>query len=161
MRGARHNRGFTLLELILVLFVLVLVAAISYPSLSRGTAAFYLRGTGRDVLNTLRFAREKAITEQTAMTVLADRQAGKVVLATELGDGAREYSLPGDVRIRRLVTGGAEVLEGPLVIRFLPNGSCDDAAIELESSTGGRVLIVTDPITGGARILEQEKEGRP
>ena len=52
--------GFTLLELLIVVLVVGLVLAVSYPSLSRGSAVVHLRTTSRDVLNIFRYAREKA-----------------------------------------------------------------------------------------------------
>jgi prepilin-type N-terminal cleavage/methylation domain-containing protein len=147
-----RNQGFTLLELVIVVFVMALVLAVSYPSLSRGSAAFRLRATGRDVLNVFRYAREKAVTEQTGMQVRVDREKQELVLSDDLGDGARSYQLPHDVRIERIAQMGTEVREGPLVVRFLPNGSAEDAEVLLQSSTGSYCRIITDPITGGARV---------
>ena len=78
-----------------------------------------------------------------------------MVLTDELGDGARSFSLPRDVKIYRLALAGVEIAQGPLVIRFLPNGSCEDAEILLRSDTGAVLRVVTDPMTGGARIVTE------
>ena len=104
MNRAR-DKGFTLLELLIVVLVLVLVLAVSYPSLSRGSASVHLRTTGRDVLNIFRYAREKAVTEQVGMRVTADREKQRLVVADDLGDGGRFYLMPKDVKIERLVWG--------------------------------------------------------
>jgi prepilin-type N-terminal cleavage/methylation domain-containing protein len=161
VRVHRDNRGFSLLELVIVLVLMGLVLALSYPSLSRGTVTLHLRGTGRDVLNCLRYAREKAITQQTAVLVTVDREAQTVVLTDDLGEGARSLSLPDDVRIQRVLLSGEEILDGPLVVRFRPNGSAPNAEIALQSKLGGVLRIVTDPITGGARILTAPGGSRP
>jgi len=144
--------GFTLLELLMVVLVLALVLAVSYPSLSRGSSSIRLRATGRDVLNTLRFAREKAVTEQIGMRVTMDREKHNLILSDDLGDGRRTYSLPRDVRIQRITLGDEEVHEGPVSIRFLPNGGSDRIELLLRSDTGSILRIISDPITGGARI---------
>jgi len=141
-----------LLELIIVVLVMALVLAVSYPSLSRGSASIHLRSTARDVLNTFRFAREKAVTEQVGMKVMVDRQKQQLVLTDDLGDGSRTYDMPKDVKIQRMALAGTEITEGPLTIRFLPNGSSESAEILLESDSGATLRIVSDPITGGARI---------
>jgi len=146
------DRGFTLLELLMVVLVLALVLAVSYPSLSRGSSSIRLRTTGRDVLNTLRYAREKAVTEQTGMRVTMDREKQTLILSDDLGDGRRTYALPDDVKIHRIALGGEEVPEGPAAIRFLPNGSSDRIELLLRSDTGSTLRIISDPITGGARI---------
>jgi prepilin-type N-terminal cleavage/methylation domain-containing protein len=147
-----RDQGFTLLELLIVVLVIALVLALSYPSLSRGSTALHLRATGRDILNTFRYAREKAVTEQAGMMVTVDREKQELVLSDNLGDGSRKYMLPRDVRIQRIAMGGSEIMEGPLVVRFLPNGSSDSAEVLLKSDAGAFLRIISDPITGGARI---------
>jgi general secretion pathway protein H len=151
-----RDQGFTLLELIIVVLLISLALAVTYPSLSRVTTSIRLRSTARDILNTFRTAREKAVTEQAGMQVLVDRVKQELVLSDDLGDGVRRYRLPEDVRIHSIVSGGTEITDGPLVVRFLPNGSAQNAEVLLESKTGGHLKIVTDPITGGARIESAE-----
>jgi len=148
-----RSQGFTLLELIIVVLVIALVLAVSYPSLSRGSSSIRLRATGRDVLSTFRYAREKAVTEQTGMQVTVDRQTQELILTNDIGDGARRYKMPATVKISRMSLAGNEVKEGPMIVRFLPNGSAENAEILLTSDTGSFLRIITDPITGGARIV--------
>jgi general secretion pathway protein H len=147
-----RNRGFTLLELILALLIITLVLIVSYPSLSRASNAFHLKTTGRDVLNTFRYAREKAVTEQIGMRVMVDREKQQMVLTNYLGDGARTYLLPEDIKIKRIALAGNEISQDSMVVRFLPNGSCDAGEIVLKSVKGSWLKVITDPITGGARI---------
>jgi prepilin-type N-terminal cleavage/methylation domain-containing protein len=146
------DQGFTLLELLIVVLVIALVLAVSYPSLSRGSASIHLRATGRDVLNTFRYAREKAVTEQTGMKVTVDREKQRLLLTDDLGDGGRTYAMPADVKIHRVALGNAEIVNGPVIVRFLPNGSSDSAEVLLKSDAGSFLRIISDPITGGARI---------
>ena len=141
-----------MLELMIVVLVIALVLAVSYPSLSRGSSSVRLRATGRDILSTFRYAREKAVAEQTGMRVAVDREKQELILSDDLGDGARKYRMPEKVKIYRMALAGHEVKEGPLLVRFLPNGSAENADILLKSDTGAYLRIVTDPITGGARV---------
>ena len=146
------ERGFSLLELIMVIVVIALVLAVTYPSLSKGNATLHLRTAAREVINTVRYAREKAITEQTEMRIVADRENRRFALTDGYGEGARHYNLPHDVAIGRIALRGQEILDGPLVIRFLPNGSAEPAELQLVSERGGTVRLVTDPVTGTARV---------
>lgn len=146
------QKGFTLVELIITLLVLTLVMAISYPSLSRGTAALSLQTTGRDILNTLRYARQKAITEQTGMKVTVDQENQTLRMTNDFGEGNRTYMLPDNVLIQRVTLGSGETFDGSSTVRFLPNGSSDTVEILLESRTGGFLRVICDPITGGACI---------
>jgi general secretion pathway protein H len=158
MSRAGNSRGFSLLELIVVMVVIALAVAVSYPTISRGAASIQLKAAGRDVLNSLRVARERAISEQAPMRMLIDKNAQTVVLSDDFGDGARSYALPRDIRIAHLRQWGEELLDAPLMLRFLPNGSAEDGEIVLQSKTGATLTIATDPITGGARIVTPEAE---
>jgi general secretion pathway protein H len=147
-----RDQGFTLLELMIVVLIIALALAVSYPSLTRGASSIHLRTTARDVLNTFRYAREKAVTEQKGMRVAVDRVKQELVLTDDLGDEGRTYVLPKDVKIQRMALAGNEVMEGPLLVRFLPNGGSENAEVLLTSDTGSSLRVVTDPITGGARV---------
>jgi prepilin-type N-terminal cleavage/methylation domain-containing protein len=153
MAKSSTNGGFTLLELVVVVLIMGLVLAVSYPALSRGSASIHLRAVGRNILSTFRYAREKAITEQRGVQVVASRETQNLILADEFGEGNRSYVLPADVSIQRLSLAGQVITEGPLVIRFSPNGSSDNAEILVRSGSGAALRIVSDPITGGAKIL--------
>jgi len=145
----------------MVVLVIALALAVSYPSLSRGSASIHLRTAARDVLNVFRYAREKAVTEQTGMRVVVNRETQELVMSDDLGDGTRSYRMPGDVKIQRIALAGVEIMEGPLVVRFLPNGSSENAEVLLTSQSGSSLRIITDPITGGARIERGSGENQP
>ena len=148
-----HDQGFSLLELVVVVLIIALVMAVSYPSISRGTNSIHMRTTARDILNTFRYAREKAVTEQMGMQVAVSREKQQLVLSTELGEGTRTYVLPRNVKIQRMSLAGTEIESGLLIVRFLPNGSAENAGLWLKSDNGTELRIVTDPITGGARVV--------
>jgi len=152
------NEGFTLLELLIAVLVMAMVLAVSYPSLSRASTSLHLRATARDILNTFRHAKEKAVTQQLGMKVIVDRERQEITISDSLGEGSRKYALPDDVRIERVALGGREMREGLTVIRFLPNGSSDRAEITIRSHTGSSVRIVSDPIMGGGRIESSSGE---
>jgi general secretion pathway protein H len=147
-----QDRGFTLLELIVVLLVISLAIAVAYPSLSRGGTSLRLRSCSRDVLNIFRYAREKAITEQTGMLVTVDKGNQMLILSNGLGDGIRKYTMPKDVQISRIALAGNEIMNNPMTVRFLANGSTDDAEVLLRADTGLQLRIISDPMTGGGRI---------
>jgi prepilin-type N-terminal cleavage/methylation domain-containing protein len=159
-RTGRRAAGFTLLELILVLLVVSLVMAVTYPSLLRGRTAFRLRAAGRDVIAAMRYARETAVTEQKVMMLQIDNETRLVTVSDDVGDGARSFSPPPDVTLQ-WESKEAEARPAPLKIRFLPNGSSDGAQILLKADTGAVLKIVTDPVTGSARIASDAEVKAP
>ena len=54
------NKGFTLLELIVVLFIVVLGFSVVGINLSSGNDATELKAAARDIVSALRFARGQA-----------------------------------------------------------------------------------------------------
>jgi len=151
-RQASGESGFTMLELIVVMLILALVATISIPALSRGTSILNLQTASRDVLNTFRFAREKAVTEQTTMLLVVGRKERKLELANILGESARAYTLPDGINIQRMERAGSEVSEDTMIVRFTPNGNLESVGIRLASDRGARMQIISDPLGGGARV---------
>ncbi len=157
-RAKTRGGGFSLLELMLVLVVLSLVMVIAYPSMSRGMASFHLRAVARDVVNSLRLARETAVSEQKTMKVVVDSQAQTVTVSDDVGEAPRVYRLPDDVKVEGLTPDGQEGLQGPFIVRFLSNGSSDPAQIMLKSKTGAHLKVLLDPFIGAARVQLNENE---
>jgi general secretion pathway protein H len=156
-----RDGGFSLLELILVLVVMSLAMVIAYPSMSRGKTAFHLRAVARDVVSSLRLARETAVSEQKTMKVVVDSQAQTVTVSDDVGENPRIYRLPGDVKIEGLTADGQEGLQGPLVIRFLTNGSSDQAQIMVKAETGAHLKVLLDPFIGAARVQLSDEVKTP
>ncbi|MGH7428661.1 MAG: prepilin-type N-terminal cleavage/methylation domain-containing protein, partial [Candidatus Methylomirabilaceae bacterium] len=70
---AQH--GFTLLELVVVLFLLALVAALVAPGFRRPSGQLYLKAATRDLAAVCRFARTRAVIHQAVVEVVLDRRA--------------------------------------------------------------------------------------
>ena len=151
-RQSSGENGFTLLELIVVTLILGLVLGISYPSLERGSSILNLQVTTRDILNVFRFAREKAISEQTSMLLIIDRDERKLSLANILGEPIRAYKLPRGVHIQRMTRAGSEVRENVMTVRFAPNGNLENVGIRIVADGGSGMQIISDPLGGGARM---------
>ena len=160
-RARTRDGGFTLLELMLVLVVMTLAMAVAFPSMSRGRSAFHLRAVGRDVISALRLARETAVTEQKIMMVVINDQTQQVTVSDEVGDGARSFTPPSDIRIQGIAANGEPQLQGPLAIHFLSNGCAEEAQVLLTSDRGATLRIVLDPITGLARVATEEGARTP
>jgi len=146
------QNGFTLLELIVVILIIALVMGVSYPSLQRGSSILNLQTASRDILNTFRFARERAISEQVSMLLIINRNDRKLELANILGEPMRSYTLPSGVYIQKVTRAGNEVNDEVLAVRFAPNGNLENVAIRIASDGGRRMQIISDPLGGGARI---------
>ncbi|HKW92354.1 MAG TPA: GspH/FimT family pseudopilin [Methylomirabilota bacterium] len=84
------RRGYTLIEAVVVLFVLALAAAVAGPSIERGLGAVRLRAEVAGVASFLRAARERAISQHTALDVDVDRDGRTLVLKASAAESGKD-----------------------------------------------------------------------
>ena len=153
--GGRRGRGFTLLEVVLVLVVMALGAALTLPALVRPSGT-ELRTAAGSVVAGLRRAREAAVNAQRAATLSVDIAERSFTV-----DGAGPpRRLPESIALS-LFTARSEVQDDQHGrIRFFPDGS----------STGGRVTLAqgerryhvdVDWLTGQVRVYTGEPRQPP
>ncbi len=132
--------GFTLLELLLVLTILALSAAVVPPMFNAALPGVETRATLRQVVAGMQQARSLAITRNAPVALTLDRQAHRFEL------GERHHPLPSDVSIE--VAGH----EQPRVrLLFYPDGTSSGATIHIRRG-GHRYRIELDWLTGAPRV---------
>lgn len=136
--------GFSLLELLLVLAIAGLVAAVVIPSLPGALDSARLRGGAGEVRATLMLARTLAVSDARGRTVAFDLGSGEYGIDGE----ARKRLLPEGVRLAGVKVGDAAADRGVARVRFYPDGSADEAEVAISSDGGGRVQVTIDPLTG-------------
>lgn len=142
MPTLRRGEGFSLLEIIVVLVLMGVAAAVIMPSFTRGLKGLELETSGRDLITHLKQARSEAIGKQKVFRVIVNEQS--YVLANEFGETIRQFNLPEGISLE------AEV-ELPLVISFYASGRSNGGVLALVNETGKRMWIRVDPITGFGR----------
>ena len=151
------RRGFTLIEVVVVLFVLAVAMAVGVPAIGRGADGLRVRAEAAGVANFLRAAREQAVTRNRAYEVRVDPEAGVMVLMSMSGAaGAKDG---GTVQAtRRLATSVRIEADPPLrrTVTFSPQGLSSGGRFRV-GAPGPRVYVVTvDPITG--RVVTRQAE---
>ena len=138
---SERRRGFTLLEMALVLAVVGLAAGILVPRLG-DVAAFELDATAHRLADTLTLARERAALRATPAHVALDLGAG----SWSTDETSARTTLPARVRLHSVTAnGGPAVYAGTAVIRFDPAGDALPARVELARDGGGAVSVVLPP----------------
>jgi prepilin-type N-terminal cleavage/methylation domain-containing protein len=140
-RRARSEQGFTLLELIVTLVILMLVVGLSVPVVGRSSDAVRSRADVAGFSAVLRRARERAITSRLSQTVVIDpTNRSMTVTAGPDGEVRETRQLP-----ERLTV---EAIPPPaLTVRFEPQGTSSGAEYKVKA---GEILyhVTVDPITG-------------
>ncbi len=116
-------RGFTLIEVMTVVAVLAVFAAIALPSFGRYVADAELQSASGELQSFLSAARADALTRRISTKVAPSGMATWNL--TESGTVTRTYSLPASVSAVSSVASGIE---------FLPDGTATAATLTLTSS---------------------------
>lgn len=137
----RDSRGFTLLELIVTLFVILLTIGLAVPVIGRSSDAIRARADVAGFSAVLRHARERAITSRQSHAVVIDPAARKMTVLA----GA-----DGTVKETRTISERLTVQATPppaLTVRFEPEGTSSGGDYRV---TAGAVVyrVTVDPITG-------------
>lgn len=127
------NKGFTLLELMLVMFIVILGFAAIGVNISSGNDATELQSAARDMVSALRYAKGQALIAHKETTVDLDLNENTY----SVSDRDKLFTIPETIALT-VVTAQEEVAgKGMASIRFFPDGS----------STGGRVKLERNATT--------------
>lgn len=138
----RDTHGFTLLEVIVTLFVVALAVGVVVPTIGRSTDGIKARAEVARFSAILRHTRERAITARKAHAVVIDPQAHKMTVHTGGPDG--------EVRETRALPARLLVEATPppaLTVRFEPQGTSSGGQFRLVSGTI-TYHVTVDPLTG-------------
>ena len=140
-------RGFTLIEIVVVLFIGALVYALIAGVPLRGVSGAELKGAARTLASGLRQAQTTALATRRDATLTLDLDAREFEVSGI--EGARR--LPREVELK-LFTAQTEVTsERKGAIRFYPDGSSTGGRITVAAGER-RLLVDVDWLTGRVSI---------
>jgi prepilin-type N-terminal cleavage/methylation domain-containing protein len=165
------NRGFTLIEMVVVLVLISLSIALITPSLSRFSKRVELKATAQKVSGILRHFRSESIQKGRVYQILFDSGTGEVrIRALEKeekeGEGKEEakkgteeakaqerrYPLPGGVLIKEVKIPSPEFSSDFPTIEFYPTGGSNGGAVLLEMQDQKGYWIKVHFLTGIVEI---------
>jgi general secretion pathway protein H len=122
----RSNAGFTLLELIIVLGIMVLGFGAVAVNMSAGNDSMTLKAAARDLASGLRFVRSQAMISHTQATLDFDLSENSYTLTGQ----NKLYHVDENIDVT-ISTAKEDLNDGVAKLRFFPDGS----------SIGGRITI--------------------
>ena len=135
------TRGYTLIELVVVLAVVAIAAAVVGPAVGRTVDGVRARAEVAAFAAFLRGAREQAVTRQHAYEVVLDAQPRALQLR-------RAGAEPGAVQARRSFSAGLRIEGAVAAVTFWPHGMSSGARFVIEAPGPRRYLITVDALTG-------------
>ncbi len=164
----RRVAGFTLVELVVVMFMLVVMMAVAMPSFVKMQESSSLRASAATMMATLRYARSMAVNRRVEVRLMFGEdyrsfhtesqrptELGDVQFAPERTSLGRERTLP--VGISLALTKGVSQ-EDEHLLAFHPNGSADTAVLTLANRNGRKLFVTLHPTTGRVQIQSDESK---
>ncbi|MCJ7684085.1 MAG: type II secretion system GspH family protein [Desulfobacteraceae bacterium] len=159
----RDKRGYTLVELIVVIVLIGLVLTLAVPRLRNALLTDNLKGTARKMIGIISNLRNEAIREQRDYLLHFDLGANRFwvsygSMTDEERTVAREKgsNLPVDIHIDDVwIKGEGKMVEGVIRIRFTRRGYTQKSAIHLSSEGGRKLTLVLSPFLGKVKVINK------
>ncbi len=150
--GGRED-GFSLFELIVVLFLAALVAAVVVPSFTNGMEGLRLNTAARDMVTKLKQARSRAISEQRVFRVAfgaPEQEGANYSITDDYGVEVEKIELPQGFKL---------ILDPEIdpVVSFYPNGRSSGFRLLIQNRREFKLAVEVDRISGLARAGPDEE----
>lgn len=163
----RHNQGFTLTEMLLVITIIAIVLGTIVPQFGSFMQSTALKNTASTLADIIRFARSTAIERSAITRIEFNLEEGTILLSAE----ADPFTLPGAFELQRLpITPPKEFgsvvkiakiekhsIAGSLedsVISFTPDGTTSDTFIYLIDTSERVYTIGIVGLTGQVMVWD-------
>lgn len=160
-----RNRGFTLIEIIVVLALFAFSVSLAVPYLSRSLVKAELKGSAQKISAILRYCRSESVHKDQVFQIIFDPATREVRVHSsgstekkEEGERKEEkgivktYSLPDGVRIEEVKIPSVQEASELPTIEFYPNGTSNGGSILLASEGHPGFRIHVHFLTGMVRV---------
>jgi prepilin-type N-terminal cleavage/methylation domain-containing protein len=154
-----NARGYTLIELILVLVLLGLMFGIAVPKFRQAVLSDSLDATSLRIIGLVQDLREKAVSNQVTYVLHLDLRGKKLwafagTASEEEQEKAREraYQLPDDVKIEDIWSWSSGKLYDEATIHFSKKGYIEQSMIHLQSLDGRQLSLELSPFLGSIKV---------
>jgi len=158
--------GFTLVEILLVLSLMALIAALVMPNVNSILRTISNEEPERILWDAVTSARELALTHNRPVWLRYDKE--RKALTWNDGVDSATKALPATVTLQFLKAkeGGATILLGGQLVeteeinavRFFPDGTCDRFRAQLKEGAGAARILAVDPWTCAPVIVAEAKK---
>src|SRR3954452_2350116 len=154
-----HQAGVTLVEMIAVVAIIGLIAAISFPAISAGLESIRLASATDAVAAFLNAALVRAERRQQTIEVTVSITANNLALHSTEPGFVRSLPMPQGVTLVRVhpqLPESAEETERRFYIQ--PYGAIPGVGIELANARGVHRIVRVDPTTGVAQVEQVQQQ---
>jgi len=145
-----NKKGVTLIELIVVLVIIAIAAALAVPNIAAWLPNYRLRTATRDIVSTMRTAQIKAVSTNLEYRVEFNAEGGSYIVQHQttaglwVDDGALQ-TIPSGIRIHEINLANNRAV-------FNPNSTSNPGSVALRNKRDTEKRIVLFAATGRIRV---------
>jgi len=162
-----RNKGFSFIELMVVLVILSLSISLVTPSLSRFLRTVELKGAAKKVSGILRHGRSEAVNKGLVYQISFNADLREIGVQSRESTKVKEevkreelpkkvYSLPEGIQIKKVDVASPQYAADLPTIEFYPNGGSNGGSIFLDGRDRNGFHIEVNFLTGIVKIKSAE-----
>jgi prepilin-type N-terminal cleavage/methylation domain-containing protein len=150
------SRGVTLIEMLLVVAIVGLMTAISFPAVTSGIDSLRLASATDSVVSFFNAGLNRAERRQQLVEISVSKTERSLTMRSSERGFLRKIELPEGIAILSILPEGQDERETGRRFVLYPGGVVPRIGLELANRKGTRRIVRVDPITGVPQIERVE-----
>ncbi len=156
---ADRSRGFTLIELVIVIVIISLMAMLVAPRVTKSLQHLEVRSAAKKVSGILRTCRSESVNRSRIYSLSFDTDSRLLsVQSMEEGEEKpaleRSFPFPEDVQIEKIDVGKTLLESSVPAFEFYPNGGSNGGSALVRRVESRAYTILVDSLTGTVKVEE-------
>jgi prepilin-type N-terminal cleavage/methylation domain-containing protein len=160
--SAPTRRGVTLIEMLIVVSIIGLIVAVSFPAFSAGIDSVRMSSATGMISSFLNSAVNRAERRQQAVELIVTPKENLLMMYTNEPGFERKLRMPDGISIQAVLPAvDDEAPDSPRQLMLLPGATAPGIGILLANQHGSRRIVRLDPMTGFPRVesLDSDSKG--